>query len=153
MTPLTRSGPRTAKLYTSDRHGAVELQDVPYQATDTAGAIVWEGGLEPFGAPFVFPRTPPPGEGGGRAAPPRVLPRRRWRVRGSFCATLANGMIRAFAPTGYGVAYITMCIDGMSHPQRRYAVPDPVGPYGGINLYSYAWADPLALSDPARLES
>ena len=38
----------------------------PIQATDTAGAIVWEGGLDPFGTPFVFPRGEVPPEGGDR---------------------------------------------------------------------------------------
>ena len=61
---LTRpqSGADTLLYLTTDHLGT------PIQATDTAGAIVWEGGLDPFGTPFVFPRQGP-SEGGDRDTP------------------------------------------------------------------------------------
>ncbi len=35
---------------------------VPILATDKSGDTVWAGGLDPWGAPFVFPRPKPPGD-------------------------------------------------------------------------------------------
>jgi RHS repeat-associated protein len=43
---------------------------VPILATDKAGEAAWAGGLDPFGAPFVFPRTKPPGEDDPPTPPP-----------------------------------------------------------------------------------
>jgi RHS repeat-associated protein len=34
----------------------------------------------------------------------------------------------------------------------RYTRPDPVGLLGGLNAYSYAWADPINFSDPLGLK-
>ncbi len=43
---------------------------VPILATDKTGETVWAGGLDPWGAPFVFPRPKPPGDDDPVPPPP-----------------------------------------------------------------------------------
>jgi RHS repeat-associated protein len=142
----TGGGSDTLLYLTTDHLGT------PIQAMDTAGGIVWEGGLEPFGAPFVFPRTPPPGDGDGE---------------GRSVAGTASAMMES---AGIFLRYPGQWDDPSfrSHELRsglyynlnrwyeagtgRYASPDPLGVEdGGVNSYLYALANPLLFTDPNGL--
>jgi RHS repeat-associated protein len=62
--PQAGGGADTLLYLTTDHLGT------PIQVTDTAGSVVWEGGLDPFGTPFLFPASRPPREGEDPQEPP-----------------------------------------------------------------------------------
>ena len=109
---------------------ATDHLGTPVLATDAAGATVWQGGFEPFGADWngaqsagVFLRFP-----GQWVDPAWENPK------------LKSGLhynLRRWYETGTG----------------RYSQPDPSGPRGDRNLYLYANANPLLWIDPDGLKS
>jgi YD repeat-containing protein len=105
--PQAGGGSDTLLYLTTDHLGT------PIEATDTAGAIVWEGGLEPFGTP-LFSLAHLPQEKEARRAPPMARPRPRWRARGSSCATRASGTTQVFALMSCVVDCTTTSTAGIS---------------------------------------
>jgi RHS repeat-associated protein len=149
MAQLTRQelGGTDRLLYlTTDHLGT------PIQATDTARAIVWQGGLDPFGAPFVFPRQGPP-EGGDQDNP---VP----GVATSTTATMEGAGIFLRFPGQWDDSFRSNELRGGLYYNvhryympgtGRYTSPDPLGLRSGTHLYDYVFNNPLGYSDPLGL--
>ena len=146
---LTRpqSGTDTLLYLTTDHLGT------PIQATDTSGAIVWEGGLDPFGTPFVFSRQGP-SEGGDRDN----------LVTGGAASTSATmegaGVFLRFPGQWDDPSFRSHGLSGGVYYNvyrwyqpgtGRYSQPDPLGLRGDVNLFAYARSNPEKYFDSLGL--
>jgi RHS repeat-associated protein len=126
----------------------------PIQATDTAGAVVWQGGLDPFGVPFVFPREGS-SEGGDRDNP----------VTGGAASTTSTmegaGIFLRFPGQWDDPSFRSHGLRGGVYYNvhrwykagtGRYMQPDPIGLTGGINLFGYVLQNPIIWTDPSGTE-
>jgi RHS repeat-associated protein len=91
----------------------------PHLMTDKRGAVVWEADYDPFGDAHVHPSS-------------HVV--NNFRLPGQY-----------FDPeTGLHYNYFRDYHPGVG----RYMEPDPIGLKGGINLYAYAFNNPVNVVDP-----
>ncbi|HKI02004.1 MAG TPA: RHS repeat-associated core domain-containing protein, partial [Thermoanaerobaculia bacterium] len=104
----------------------VDHLGTPILVTDSSGNKLWQGGFEPFGADY--------------ASSPTVL-----RFPGQWSdATWSGGK-------GSGMYYnVHRWYDG---ERGRYSQPDPLGLPGGLNLYTYGFANPQIYVDPLGLQA
>jgi RHS repeat-associated protein len=94
----------------------------PILMTSTSGSQVWQGGFEPFGANYNSSPTP-------------------LRLPGQWFDSLWSGDM--------GLYYnVNRWYEG---GMGRYTTPDPIGLSGGVNLYTYAWENPVKWIDPDGL--
>jgi RHS repeat-associated protein len=154
---LTRpqlGGATDTLLYlTTDHLGA------PVQATDASGAIVWEGGLDPFGTPFGFPSSRPPGEGEDPEEPPGGEDR---TDSASAMATMESaGIFLRFPGQWEDPSFRAHGLSGgLYHNVHRYympgtgryTTPDPVPVSDSPFAYSYVGGNPTTFVDPLGLD-
>lgn len=115
-------GIQSWKYLTTDHLGT------PIAATNPGGSLLWQGGLEPFGADW---------SGAGTAGVFLRFPG-QWE-EGSLASTgfrLYDNVNRYYEPS-----------------TGTYTKADPIGLEGGLNLYAYAFSSPLMHSDPLGLAS
>ncbi|HEX9940533.1 MAG TPA: RHS repeat-associated core domain-containing protein [Thermoanaerobaculia bacterium] len=148
--PQAGGGADTLLYLTTDHLGT------PIQATDVAGMLVWEGGLDPFGTPFVFPAPRPPGEGEDPQEPPEgedqsAAATATMESAGIFLRFPGQWDDSSFRSHGLrgGLYYNVHRYYDVS--TGRYTRPDPIGLAGGENLYVYVGGNPITSVDPTGL--
>ncbi len=108
----------------------VDHLGTPILALGSTAATLWSGGFEPFGKDY----TSPTAESAGIFVRfPGQVDDATWTD-----ATLGTKLfynVHRWYESGTG----------------RYAAPDPMGLDAGLNLYSYAWANPVMWTDPLGL--
>ncbi|HWM93497.1 MAG TPA: RHS repeat-associated core domain-containing protein [Thermoanaerobaculia bacterium] len=127
----------------------------PVLSTDAAGAVVWAGGVEPFGAPWTAGLDNPDPDfsrSGGRR-----------RVASPVLSTLSSEKVflrypgqwtsDAFRVTGLSQDVYYNLNRWYQPGTGRYAQADPIGLDGGMNLYAYAFSSPTKFADPLGLAS
>jgi RHS repeat-associated protein len=154
--PQAGGGPDTLLYLTTDHLGT------PIQATDAAGSVVWEGGLDSFGTPFLFPTARPPREGEDPEEPPEggdpsTAVTATMESAGIFLRFPGQWDDPSFRSHGLrgGLYYnVHRWYDART---GRYTRPDPAGPIeqGRMpeNPYGYAVSNPLFYTDPLGLDS
>src|SRR3989304_6465427 len=91
----------------------------PQKVTDAAGAVVWSGDYKPFGEVLSGVSTV----------------QNQFRFPGQYFdgETAQHSNYHRYYQTRTG----------------RYLTPDPIGQAGGLNLYGYAFDDPVNKMDPS----
>jgi RHS repeat-associated protein len=159
-------GPDELLFLTTDHLG------IPILATDAAGTAAWAGGLDPFGAPFVFPRPKPPGE--DEPPPPEEPPPGDGDALTACGPEGPQGLTPIEDSLGLFLRFPGQWDDPSFHSHGlrsglyynvyrwyqpamgRYTHPDPLGLQGGTIhspnlLYEYASGNPLRQFDPLGL--
>ncbi|HVF58576.1 MAG TPA: RHS repeat-associated core domain-containing protein [Thermoanaerobaculia bacterium] len=152
-------GPDELLFLTTDHLG------VPILATDAAGAQVWAGGLDPFGQPFVFPRTgsgddedppgpPDDGDGGGGGGEEEGLEATSLVMEtvGLFLRFPGQWDDPSFQSHGLRGGLYYNVARWYQPGTGRYSSSDPIGLAGGDNLYIYGRSNPVAYIDPTGLQ-
>lgn len=142
---------------------------VPILATDRTGAQVWAGGLDPFGQPFVFPRTgpgddddppgpPDDGDGGGGGGGGGE----EEGLEASSMAQETLGLFLRFPGQWDDPSFQSHGLRGGLYynvhrwyhsSTGRYTRPDPLAIGGRTDPYIYGLGNPLLYKDPLGLQA